>query len=266
MTRNFSILFLLALTLIACKDATSGKIQPIPESGNKNAKVKSVDGSTLYRSDNLIVRKLSDHVYVHISYLNTTDYGKVACNGMLVVNENEGVVFDTPADNTSASELITFVADNLNSKIIAIIPTHFHQDCVGGIQMFEEWDIPAYVSAQTLALLKSTGQNFTNPANEFESSLSLSIGDKKVFAEYFGEGHTKDNIIGYFPADKAFFGGCLIKTLEATKGNLEDANTAKWPATVTKIRQKYPLAEIVIPGHGKWGGTDLFDYTITLFE
>ncbi len=94
----------------------------------------------------------------------------------------------------------------------------------------------------------------------------MNVGDKKVYAEYFGEGRTKDNIIGYFPEDNAMFGGCLIKELDAKKGNLEDANIKEWPETVRKLKQKYPQTKIVIPGHGKPGGTELFDYTINLFE
>ena len=52
----------------------------------------------------------------------------------------------------------------------------------------------------------------------------------------------------------------------ASKGFLGDANTEAWSETVRKIEQTYPGAKIVIPGHGKWGGTELFDYTIKLFD
>ena len=100
----------------------------------------------------------------------------------------------------------------------------------------------------------------------FDSYLILAIGDKKVYAEYFGEGHTKDNVIGYFPESNAIFGGCLIKSLGANKGYLGDANTDQWAGTVQQIKLKYPNAEIVIPGHGKPGGTELLEYTIKLFE
>ena len=75
----------------------------------------------------------------------------------------------------------------------------------------------------------------------------------------------RSNVVGYFPEDKVVFGGCLIKTVGAGKGNLEDANVAAWPATVSKVKATYSKAEIVIPGHGKTGGTELFDYTIKLF-
>ncbi|GHT07754.1 hypothetical protein FACS1894139_16530 [Planctomycetales bacterium] len=95
--------------------------------------------------------------------------------------------------------------------------------------------------------------------------MELPVGSKKIYAEFIGEGHTQDNIIGYFPTDSVMFGGCLIKEIGAGKGNLEDANAQAWSATVKKLKQKYPPTKIVVPGHGKYGGMELLDYTMTLF-
>jgi metallo-beta-lactamase class B len=39
-----------------------------------------------------------------------------------------------------------------------------------------------------------------------------------------------------------------------------------WSETVSRLKQQYADARIVIPGHGKSGGTELFDYTINLFK
>lgn len=224
------------------------------------------DSIALYKTQNLNIQKLSNHIYAHISFLQTNDFGNVACNGMIVVNKNEAIIFDTPSDNESAAELISYVTKTLNCKIKAIIPTHFHNDCVGGLEKFNEFNIPVYASAKTIELLNQHGTKFSKPISSFDDNFSIKIGDKKVYAEYFGEGHTRDNIIGYFPEDNAIFGGCLIKETGASKGFLGDANINTWSETVRKIKQAYPGAKIVIPGHGKWGGTELFDYTIKLFD
>lgn len=224
------------------------------------------DSLTLYKTENLVIQKLSNHIYLHISFLKTNDFGKVACNGMIVVNKNEAIIFDTPSDNESAEELIIYLTKTLNCNIKAIIPTHFHKDCVGGLEKFNEFNIPSYASGKTIELLNKAGEQFSRPIKAFETKFSLKVGGKKVYTEYFGEGHTIDNIIGYYPEEKAIFGGCLIKETGATKGYLGDANTGSWSETVLKIKQKYPEVKIVIPGHGKWGGTELFDYTIKLFD
>ncbi|WP_296311290.1 subclass B1 metallo-beta-lactamase [Winogradskyella sp. UBA3174] len=256
----------LGLTFISCKESSSKNNQANQKTNNETTNEPLIDSLIIYQTENLIIKKLSNHIYEHISYLNTDDFGKVACNGMLVINENEGVLFDTPTDKKSSIELINFVTKELKCKIIALIPTHFHNDCVGGLAEFEEHNIPTYASKQTIELLKENGQKFSQPIKDFTDSLTLDIGNKKVYADYFGEGHTKDNIVGYFPNDKAVFGGCLIKEVGASKGYLADANINEWSKTVVKVKQKYPNAKIVIPGHGKWGNTELFDYTIKLFE
>jgi metallo-beta-lactamase class B len=224
------------------------------------------DNSVVYQTDNLIIEKLSDHAYLHTSFLNTNDFGRVPCNGMIVVNENEAVVFDTPADDESSAELINYINNNSESKIIAVIPTHFHEDCIGGLKTFNNNSIPVYASSNTLELIKNENPDFNIHVNTFEDSLALNIGSELIYAEYFGEGHTKDNVIGYFPDDNIIFGGCLIKETGASKGYLGDANVSTWSETVLRIKQKYPDVKIVIPGHGKCGGTELFDYTIELFE
>ncbi len=96
--------------------------------------------------------------------------------------------------------------------------------------------------------------------------MNLNIGNEAVHIEFCGEGHTCDNIIGYFPLEDIMFGGCLIKEAGAGKGNLAEANVEEWSETVRKVKMKYPKVKKVITGHGKYGGIELLDYTIELFE
>lgn len=256
---------LVILFMTGCNDGSQKQSRAISATSSK-ANADLAEDSIVYKTETLILRRLSKHVYQHISFLNTESFGRVACNGMLVVNNKKAIVFDTPADDESSEELINYVTQKLGSTINAVIPTHFHEDCVGGIKKFNEHQVPVYASDKTIQLLKNKGNKYAGLIKGFADSLVLNIGGQKVYAGYFGEGHTKDNIIGYFPEDSIMFGGCLVKETGATKGNLEDANVSEWPATVLKLKQHYEQAKIVIPGHGKPGGTDLLDYTITLFS
>lgn len=259
---QFQLAFVL-LTLLSCQANTKQQGQA-QDSTSTNISEIAISGSPVYESEKLSIKKLSSHVYQHISYLNTESFGKVACNGMVVVNGNEALVFDTPSDDASSQELIDYLSDEMNCKVKGVVATHFHADCVGGISGFHQNNIPSYASNQTIELLKAKGSAL--PQNGFVDSLELSVGDQKVYAQFVGEGHTKDNVIGYFPKDKVMFGGCLIKEVGANKGNLEDANVAAWAETIRKTKAKYPQTFVVIPGHGKAGGMELLDYTAKLFH
>lgn len=219
---------------------------------------------TVYKTSGLTITRIAPDVYQHTSYLTTESFGTVSCNGMIVTNRNESVVFDTPVSDTVSSELINWINQHLKSRITAIVPTHFHKDCLGGLNEFHKNNIPSYAYFRTIEFAKAN--QFPIPINSFNDSLNLSIGSENVLISFFGEGHTKDNIVAYYPAENILFGGCLIKELNAGKGNLEDANEDAWPQTVKKIQQKYPYVKKVIPGHGEIGNFELLNYTIDLFS
>ena len=221
--------------------------------------------STVYETETLIVKKLTDHVYQHITFLNTQSFGRVPCNGMIVINSNEAVVFDTPADDNGSSELLNFISNKLNAKVTALVATHFHTDCVGGLKEFHTRNISSYANNLTIRFLNEKS-NSVIPQHGFDGELELNVGNKKVVAGFLGEGHTRDNVVGYFPDEQVLFGGCLVKEMGAGKGNLEDADTLAWSGTMVNLKTKYPDLKIVIPGHGKTGGAELLDYTAQLFQ
>ena len=218
----------------------------------------------VYKSDDLIIIQLAENAFQHISYKQTNDFGYVPCNGMIVRNSNETIVFDTPTNDKTSEELIKWIKDSLHCRINAIIPTHFHDDCLGGLNAFDKNNIPSYAHFKTIELAKEN--KLAVPKNGFSDSLLLKVGVETIIARYFGEGHTKDNIVGYYPKENILFGGCLIKELDASKGYLGDANTAVWSGTVEKVKKRYPDIKIVVPGHGEHGNKSLLDYTINLFR
>ncbi len=218
----------------------------------------------VYTSKDLVIIQISENSFKHISFLQTNDFGNVPCNGLIVRNSDEAIVFDTPTSNETSAELIEWIKETLHCKINAIVPTHFHNDCLAGLKAFHENEVPSYAYFKTIELAK--GSDLVLPQNSFSKPLTLKVGDQDVIVKYFGEGHTKDNVVGYFPSENVLFGGCLIKELDASKGYLGDATIAEWSRTVERIKKEYPNMKIVVPGHGEQGDGKLLDYTIQLFK
>ena len=218
----------------------------------------------VFKSESLLINQISEHTYQHISFLDVKDFGKVQCNGMIVVSKNEAVVFDTPCNNETSSELIDWITKSLKCEITAIIPTHYHIDNLGGLEEFHKRGIHSFAYNRTIQIAKEIG--CTVPEYGFDNYMEFKVGNEKVYVEFLGEGHTCDNVIGYFPLENVMFGGCLIKEFGSGKGNLEEANIEKWSETVVEVKKKYPKTKKIIPGHGKLGGVELLDYTIDLFK
>ena len=217
-----------------------------------------------YESESLKISALTKNTFVHVTYFDSQTFGKVACNGMIAINDGEALICDTPTNVGDSKELIDWVETKLKCKTVGIVVTHFHADCLGGLSEFHRRGIPSYASDNTIELAKSN--NEVVPETGFKKTLELDIGNKKLTNEFIGEGHTRDNIVCYFPEDEVLFGGCLIKSDGAGKGYLGDANTDEWSNTVKKVKSRFNETKVVIPGHGKPGGQKLLDYTIQLFE
>lgn len=229
-----------------------------------NAPKEKVQHEPAYKTENLVINQVAENSFVHVSFLQTHDFGKVPCNGLVVTNGGEAIIFDTPANDKSSEELIRWIKETLHCSVKAIVPTHFHNDCVGGLKTFHADSIPSYANIRTIEL--ATEKNFLVPQNGFRDSLRLALGDSYVTVRFPGEGHTKDNVVGYFPIDNILFGGCLIKEIDANEGYLGDANVYAWSGTVERVKDAYPNIKIVVPGHGEPGGKELLDYTIKLFS
>ncbi|MFD2564755.1 subclass B1 metallo-beta-lactamase [Aquimarina rubra] len=218
----------------------------------------------IHISEDLQLLKLNDHNYIHISYISLKNGAKFPCNGFIYINNNEAYVFDSPATEKATNELINWFRDERKTTIIGVVFNHFHDDCTKGIEIFKKNNILTIANNTTKNLMIQDG--ITEPDQVFDNALELKLDDKTIVNSFFGEAHTKDNIVTYFPKEKILFGGCMIKSLNAKKGNLTDANLSEWSNTVTNIKKAYPDLEIVIPGHGSYGDQSLLDYTISLFN
>ncbi len=222
------------------------------------------NSNSIHISEDLQLIKLNEHSYIHISHITLKSGATFSCNGFVYQNNNEAYIFDSPATDKATTELINWFRDKQKTTIKGVVFNHFHEDCTKGIEIFKDHNIPTIASSNTKKLMTPKGTS--EPDQTFDNYLELKLQDKTIINSFFGEAHSKDNIVSYFPEEKILFGGCMVKNINAKKGNLADATIGEWSNTVTKIKEAYPDLEIVIPGHGTYGDQSLLDYTISLFN
>ena len=195
--------------------------------------------------------------------MDTEDYGRVACNGMLVINGGEAAVFDTPTNDQISEELIKWVEEEQKAKITSVVINHAHVDCLGGLKAFHSRKIPSYSSKRTIN--KALKDKMETPLNGFDREQKLKVGKETVINLYAGGAHTAGNIVSYVKKDAVLFGGCMLKALNAKQGNIEDANLNEWSNTINRVKKEFKGLTQAIPGHGNVGGMELLDYTAALF-
>lgn len=222
--------------------------------------------SVLYQSDHLVIKQLATGTLLHISHMQVEGFGKVQCNGVVVTNGGEALILDSPSSLEASEELVHYLVEEEHLDVKGLIATHFHDDCVAGLSVFQNAGIPGYASKLTFKLLKELRSSAPLPQHELPEVSTFKIGKEEVEVAYFGAGHTPDNMVAYYAKDQVLFGGCLIKELGAGEGNLSDADVDAWPETVEQVKAAYPETRIVVPGHGAVGDQRLLIYTMELFQ
>jgi metallo-beta-lactamase class B len=214
-------------------------------------------------SDDIEIIKLSDHVFVHVSYAQMGDYGRVPSNGMIFVVGSQALLFDTPVTDSLTKDLVNWICDSLKVRIVGFVPNHWHVDCMGGLRYIHKIGIPSYANELTRVIAES--KKLPVPEGGFTDSLVLHLGDRIAVCRYYGRAHTADNIVTWIPSEQILFGGCMVKEMKSTSlGNIADADLAAWPGTIRRVIAAYPSARVVIPGHGAVGGTELLNHTLEL--
>ncbi len=216
-------------------------------------------------SENLEIRKISENIFIHISYYDLEDYKHVPANGLIIRENDKAYIIDTPWTNNETRMLIAWLEDSLKVKVEGVIATHWHMDCMGGLDEVKRQQIPTFAHNKTIEIAKSKSRPI--PDTGFQDSLRIHLDGREIICRYFGAGHTVDNIFVWIPKEKILFAGCPVKALNwKSLGFIGDADLEAWPKTLKKVLETYPDCQTVIPGHGDIGGTNLIDHMLDLLE
>lgn len=206
-------------------------------------------------SDDLIVKRVSENSYIHTQKKN---------NGLIYINNGEAIIISTPDSLIETENLINWAKNVKKVKIVAYIIDRWHPDAMGGISVVHKHNILTYANEMTIKIAKEKG--LATPKVGFNNKKFIKVGNNKIVCHYFGQAHTKDGIVVWIPQDKILFGGNGVRNYKGWVGNIADANLKQWSNTTKNIKKEYRNVKIVVPGHGKYGGLELLDYTINLYE
>lgn len=189
----------------------------------------------------------------------------VAANGMYVVTNDGVVLFDSPWDTNQALPLLDSIYKKHNKKVVMSIATHFHDDRTGSLAIYNSKGIATYTSKQTDSLCVVYGEK--RPSSTFKNDTVFKVGKYSFKTFYPGKGHAPDNIVIWFENEKILYGGCFIKSSEATDlGNLSDANVIEWKASTEKVLYTFRKPKHIIPGHQRWKSKKSLWHTLQLIK
>ena len=215
----------------------------------------NLPGQEIKISDKLILTKLTGHTYVHTCENN---------NGIVFIKEGSALIVSTPDSDIETQNLIDWVINTQKAEIVAYVIDRWHPDAMEGLDIVHKNGIKTYSYELTRQIAREKG--LPVPQAGFDPETEIQVGGDKVICHYLGEAHTKDGIVVWIPGEQILFGGNEIRNFNGWIGNIGDASLDKWSGTAAKIKKEYGSAKIVVPGHGKYGGAELIDYTIDLYK
>lgn len=97
------------------------------------------------------MKKIGAKIYIHTSYqlYKGTPFPS---NGLIISTKDGIALIDGAWGEENTQLLINYCTDSLKQDIKFVIGTHFHDDRIGGVKLFNKLNIPVYVNSKTAEL------------------------------------------------------------------------------------------------------------------
>jgi metallo-beta-lactamase class B len=208
------------------------------------------------------VARLSPGLWLHCTTGRIDPGIYYPANGLILERPHGALLIDTGWLPDHALTLLDWSRNALSAPITEAVATHFHSDRTGGVAALHRAGVPTYAHPLTCSLAAAHRLNVPVPCTAFGNEPYTMGAGCELFRP--GAGHTPDNVVAWFPAQRVLYGGCFLKSVTSGGlGNVADAVLADWPASVQRARRAYPGAIAVVPGHGTISG-DPMAHTLKL--
>jgi metallo-beta-lactamase class B len=212
----------------------------------------------------LQISHLTDDFYVYKTF---HDYkGQLISANALYLITNKGVVlFDAPWDESQFQPLLDSIKAKHNKEVVMHFATHSHEDRAGGLGFYKQKGIKTYTIQFTDDILKKENKKRAKFVIPNDTTFTVGQHTFKVF--YPGKGHASDNVVVWFDKEKVLYGGCFIKSTEATDlGYLGDSDVKEWAKSIKKVQTKFKNPKYIITGHDDWKDLNSLNHTLKLVQ
>src|SRR5262245_6238214 len=159
-------------------------------------------------------------------YMISGEGGNVA-----VYVTSEGVILVDDMFDRNHQDILAQVKSVTDKPIRYVLNTHQHDDHAGGdFKMLPIAEVIAHKNARAnLTDIKqpyyedTPGTPIGLPRLTFTDEFSIHLGGKEVRAKYYGRGHTRSEVVVYFPELKAIHTGDLFLGRAAPAGGAQQA-------------------------------------------
>lgn len=214
-------------------------------------------------------QELAPGIWQHTAYLDVPGFGAIPTNGLIVVDGDTSLLVDTAWTDEQTEAVVNWARAVLGKPIRAAVVTHAHQDKMGGMDALHNAGVATYALAMSNVI--ALDKDLTPAQNEITLNVQQwASGDAaKALAPltiyYPGGGHTVDNITVGIRGTAIAFGGCLIKASDAkTLGNLAEADTENYAATVSNFSAAFPDATTIVMSHSQPEGREAIAKSLKL--
>lgn len=222
-------------------------------------------GQNVTGQNKLVITHLTANFFIYTTY-KEYETGKIfPANGMYVVTDGGVVLIDSPWDESQTLPLLDSIKQRHNKEVKICVVTHFHDDRTSGLNILQTQGVKTYSSALSYQKGLDNGEQVAE--FQFTNDTVFNLGGV-TFETYFpGNGHAPGNIVVWFPQNKVLYGGCFVKSIEATGlGGIEDADLNNWPIAIKKTIKKFKSPRFIIPGHQGWLSRKALLHTLDLLK
>jgi len=168
----------------------------------------------------------------------------------------EGIVVVDAEFPDPAKHLIAELQKQSQLPFEWLINTHHHGDHTGGNIAFKGLvkNVAAHenslINQKTVAVARKTEDKQLYPDTTFKDTWKIKVGDERITAHYYGQGHTNgDSMIHFEHANIAHMGDLIFNRMYPYIDKSAGASIANWAVALEKAQKKFDKDTLFVFGH-----------------